>query len=632
VRLAFVSDFYYPSIGGTQMLCKGLAEWFLQQGHEIEIITSPDENRQELDYKVNELNGASFKDSNIFLEKNYDAVFVLADMFSPSIMSLNAGDARKSILILNMDENVYRWIKEGKIKDVAQRVERIRRFSHVVSFCQDAPVNKFLDENGIKYHFIPNFSGDTLNGEKSEKITKKALGIAKKVIFNHGRLHPNKNIHKMIEAFADSGLKEEYSLVVLGAISSPDCVGYLNKCNKIIRSRGLGDNVKILKGTTSKVVINSLLSLADVYFLPSPSEGLPLVLIEAMSAGLPWVSTPVGGVPAVFGRHDNGIILSSTNFTPTQMREAVEFVSGKNSRADWEENYNIDKVAISYSSLLETEEDLSETIEFLKSHKISFANQVYNEPEAIGNYLRSCLQFAGIVDEVYVIDHRSSDNTLEVIKSFKDHYKEAGIKLHWKTEPRDFSKDFTIADVFGDAVKESSNEIVFRHDADFIFGSGYLKTMKTAVKFLNIETIYACGYEIPVVSDSVKFADGEVIDYGFCNMHVSVPRVLKRTKVKCLQNHVGGKYEWFYPTDKECSQWVTLPHFRQSLLSVNIKEVTRQELRETMNTFMEDLQQGKAEGSWLDNENLRREKEVWAEKNADMKKIDIIGERYAYQR
>ena len=66
-----------------------------------------------------------------------------------------------------------------------------------------------------------------------------------------------------------------------------------------------------------------------------------------------------------------------------------------------------------------TEEDMFDTIKYLKQHKISFANQVYNEPEAIRTYLRSCLQFAGIVDEVYVIDHRSSDNTLEVIKSFE---------------------------------------------------------------------------------------------------------------------------------------------------------------------------------------------------------------------
>lgn len=631
MKLAFVSDFYYPSIGGTQMLCKGLAEWFRDQGHEIEIITSPDAKREDMGYKVHELNGASFTGSNILLEENYDAVFVLADLFSPSISTMNPGDARKSILILNLDENVYQWIKEGKIKDVAQRVEKIKRFSHVVSFCQGAPVNKFLDENAIKHHFIPNFSRDVKNGPISDKITKEALGISKKIIFNHGRLHPNKNIHKMIETFADSGLKDEYSLVVLGAISSPDCVGYLNKCNNIIRSRDLEDSVKILKGTTNKVVINSLLSLADVYFLPSPSEGLPLVLIEAMSAGLPWVSTPVGGVPAVFGRHDSGAILSSTNFTSAQMRETVESVIGKNSRADWEENYNISNVAVRYSSLLETEEDLSEIIEFLKQHKISFANQVYNEPEAIGNYLRSCLQFAGVVDEVYVIDHRSSDNTLDVIKSFEVQYKQAGINLRWKTEPRDFSKDFTHGDLRTDAVYSCENEIVFNHDADFVFGLGFLKTMRDCISALANDSVYACSYEIPVVSGDLSMKNGVVDDFSWCNMHVHVPRVVKKSKAICEQKHVGGKYEWWYPKNVENAKWYQCSHYRNSILSMENKSEDRLELRRTMNTYFEDLASGKVSGKWLENKELRTEIESWSFNNKSSNKINNIhGEKYEF--
>ena len=612
------------------MLCKGIAEWFRDQGNEIEVITSPEKERKDLGYVVNELRGASFQGQTILLEKNYDAVFVLADLFSPSILSMNPGETKKSILILNLDENVYNWIKEGRIKDVAQRIEAIKRFDHVVSFCQGAPVNKFLDENGIKHHFIPNFSRDVMNGPKSDKITKKALGINKKIIFNHGRLHPNKNIHKMIECYADSELREEYSLVILGAISSPECIGYLNKCNEIIRNRNLSNDVKILKGTTNQIVINSLLSISDVYFLPSPSEGLPLVLIEAMSAGLPWVSTPVGGVPTVFGRHENGAILSTTDFTSNQLTEAIISVKGKNSRKDWEENYDINRICTEYNNLLQIEKDYSEEINYLKKHKISFGNQVYNEPEGIKNYLNSCLQFSEIVDEVYVINHRSTDDTLKIIESFEEKYKQSGIKLRWKTEPRDLSKEFTIADLFGAAVSECENEIVFRHDADFIFGKGYLKTMTQGIKILTNERVYACGYEIPVVSESVIFDCNKINDYGFCNMHVSVPRIFKKSKTKCLQNHVGGKYEWFYPIDKECSKWSTLPHFRESLLSVNVKPQERQELRETMNTFMQDIQQGKVKGNWLENKELRREKEEWADKNNKMKKINIVGEVYEF--
>ena len=47
-----------------------------------------------------------------------------------------------------------------------------------------------------------------------------------------------------------------------------------------------------------------------------------------------------------------------------------------------------------------------------------------------------------------------------------------------------------------------------------------------------------------------------------------------------------------------------------------------------MNTFMEDLQSGKASGNWLESGDLRREKEEWAVKENNMKRIDISGEIY----
>jgi len=347
VRLAFVSDFYYPSIGGTQMLCKGIAEWFQEQGHDIEIITSPDSSRKDLGYTVNEINGASFQGSNILLEKNYDAIFVLADLFSPSILSMNPGEARKTILILNLDENVYRWIHEGKIRDIKQRIEKIKTFSHVVSFCQGAPVNKFLEENDIKHHFVPNFSRDVLNGDKSDKITKKALGIDKKIIFNHGLIEVRKNQLSLINAFESSSLSDEYHLVLLGSPRSSGDNRYFLECKKIADK---SKNITMIKGTNNKIVINSLLSISDVYVLPSTAEGLPLVLLEAMSAGLPWVSTPVGGVPAVFGTLSGGKVMSS--FDLSELETSIREIQNRNSRSDWESNFTVQRAGKQYAELL----------------------------------------------------------------------------------------------------------------------------------------------------------------------------------------------------------------------------------------------------------------------------------------
>lgn len=43
---------------------------------------------------------------------------------------------------------------------------------------------------------------------------------------------------------------------------------------------------------------------------------------------------------------------------------------------------------------------------------------------------------------------------------------------------------------------------------------------------------------------------------------------------------------------------------------------------------LQDLKAGKVDGNWLDNKDLRREKEEWANEDNKMKKIDIVGEKY----
>jgi glycosyltransferase involved in cell wall biosynthesis len=64
----------------------------------------------------------------------------------------------------------------------------------------------------------------------------------------------------------------------------------------LVHRLGVGENVRLLGRRTD---VPRLLSAADVVLLTSISEGIPLTLIEAMAAGLPVVSTRVGGVPEV---------------------------------------------------------------------------------------------------------------------------------------------------------------------------------------------------------------------------------------------------------------------------------------------------------------------------------------------
>jgi glycosyltransferase involved in cell wall biosynthesis len=72
------------------------------------------------------------------------------------------------------------------------------------------------------------------------------------------------------------------------------------------RDRGVSDRVHLV-GLRSDVP--AILAAADVFVLPSLSEGLPLALLEAMFAGRPIVASDVGEVGAALARGEAGVLV-----------------------------------------------------------------------------------------------------------------------------------------------------------------------------------------------------------------------------------------------------------------------------------------------------------------------------------
>jgi glycosyltransferase involved in cell wall biosynthesis len=70
--------------------------------------------------------------------------------------------------------------------------------------------------------------------------------------------------------------------------------------------------------------LQALYHAADVFVMPSRSEGLPTVVLEAMNAGLPIVTTPVGALADVVDHREHGWVLPSPPTTRALAR-AIRF-------------------------------------------------------------------------------------------------------------------------------------------------------------------------------------------------------------------------------------------------------------------------------------------------------------------
>lgn len=75
-----------------------------------------------------------------------------------------------------------------------------------------------------------------------------------------------------------------------------------------VKRLGLESKVSFL-GWVSGGEKDALLAQADVYCLPSYNEGFPMGVLEAMSAGIPVVSTIVGGIPDAIANGEEGILI-----------------------------------------------------------------------------------------------------------------------------------------------------------------------------------------------------------------------------------------------------------------------------------------------------------------------------------
>lgn len=85
---------------------------------------------------------------------------------------------------------------------------------------------------------------------------------------------------------------------------------YLEELKELAIELGLNQSI-IYKGKISHEQVLQLMTEADIFLMPSRTEGLPRALIEAMAMGAPAIGSNVGGIPELL---DKAFIFTSENY------------------------------------------------------------------------------------------------------------------------------------------------------------------------------------------------------------------------------------------------------------------------------------------------------------------------------
>ena len=190
-------------------------------------------------------------------------------------------------LVYHADGIFEPWVLErsrGK-KYVANRLfeGRNRSYASLWRAITESEVDS-IREQGIEAPIVVVPNGVRVE-EYAGALSRDRREEAKERLLFLGRIHPKKGIDLLVEAWADlPSYHERWDLVIVG----PDEDGYGATIEELIETRNLGGSVHMLGGVRGPAKIE-VYRRASVMVLPSRSDVISLVALEAMASGLPIV-------------------------------------------------------------------------------------------------------------------------------------------------------------------------------------------------------------------------------------------------------------------------------------------------------------------------------------------------------
>jgi glycosyltransferase involved in cell wall biosynthesis len=345
--VAILTSLFPPSVGGIQTQTLALARGLAALDCEVHVVTRPAPGRaarEALDgvtvHRVGLAEAKGPAATLAYVALAARTVAALGDrvgvvhahqMLSPASAAMVSRALRGTPFVVTAHASgaigeVAHLARQGPLGSA--RLAALRRLASAFVAVSD-PIRDELVGAGIpgaRIRRIPNgvdtrrFAAAANPAERARLRSVLRLSAGPVAVYT-GRLAPEKGVDVLVEAWGAARRGPEWTLCLVG--DGPERAALEDQ----VRRLGLEGSVRLV-GATGDVA--PWLRAADVFVLPSRTEGLSVALLEAMACGLGVVATDVGATAETVGR-EGALVVPPER--PEALAAALETALGDRARA-----------------------------------------------------------------------------------------------------------------------------------------------------------------------------------------------------------------------------------------------------------------------------------------------------------
>jgi N-acetyl-alpha-D-glucosaminyl L-malate synthase BshA len=363
----------YPTYGGSGVVATELGKALADQGHEIHFITYSQPVRLGAAHKRIRYHEVNVSDYPLFFYPPYESVLAskMVDVVKYENLDLmhvhyaipHASAAITAKMVLAQEGIHLPVITTLHGTDITL-LGKDASFEPVISFAinqSDAvsAVSQSLKNDTYKLfginqeiEVIPNFlNSDHQPASNANELRSEYATDDEKVLVHMSNFRPVKRIIDIIEVFSRVRQAIDSKLILLG--DGPERTRAEQKCREL----GINEHVTFVGNLKQP---QELISIGDLFILPSESESFGLAALEAMAVGLPVISTNTGGLPEV-NRHGVTGMMSDVGDVEDMAKNCIYLLSDEKRLAKFKdqarkraEDFSLEKILPQYEKLYQT--------------------------------------------------------------------------------------------------------------------------------------------------------------------------------------------------------------------------------------------------------------------------------------